>query len=152
LISGLELSRQLHGEVIAPVLARRFPHVRYASARLDSGSDVLGFDTSASRDHGWGPRVTVFLGQDDLAAAGTELRAVLAEALPAAIAGVATRFARPTAQLPDAFGHGIEVTTAEGFFSQWLGCNPGQPLTIVEWLVSGAGQPAAGCCRRRRLA
>jgi hypothetical protein len=85
LISGLELSRQLHGEVIAPVLARRFPHVRYASARLDSGSDVLGFDTPVSRDHGWGPRVTVFLGQDDLAAAGTELRAVLAEALPAAM-------------------------------------------------------------------
>ena len=140
MISGLELSRQLHGEVIAPVLARRFPHVRYASARLDSGSDVLGFDTSVSRDHGWGPRVTVFLGQDDLAATETELGAALAEALPATIAGVATRFARPTAQAPDAFGHGIEVTTVEGFFSQWLGCNPRQPLTIVEWLAAPASR------------
>lgn len=140
LISGLELSRQLHGEVIAPVLARRFPHLRYASARLDSGSDVLGFDTSVSRDHGWGPRVTVFLGHDDLSAAGAEVRAALAEALPATIAGVATRFARPTAQAPDAFGHGIEVTTVEGFFSQWLGCDPRQPLTIVEWLAAPASR------------
>lgn len=140
LISGLELSRQLHGEVIAPVLARRFPRIRYASARLDSGSDVLGFDTSVSRDHGWGPRVTVFLGPEDFAAAGTELRAALAEALPAAIAGVATRFARPTAQAPHAFGHGIEVTTVEEFFSRWLGCNPRQPLTIAEWLAAPASR------------
>lgn len=140
MISGLELSRRLHDEVIAPVLTRWFPRLRYASARLDDGSDVLGFDTPVSRDHGWGPRATLFLGDDDLAAAGTDVRAAMEEALPQAIAGVATRFARPTAKAPAALGHGIEVTSVREFFLRWLGCDPRQPLATVEWLAAPASR------------
>jgi hypothetical protein len=140
MIPGLELSRRLHDEVIAPVLARWFPRLRYASARLGDGSDVLGFDTPVSRDHGWGPRATVFLRDDDLAASGSDVLAAIEEALPQAIAGVPTRFARPTAQAPDAFGHGVEVTSIREFFRRWIGCDPRQPLTTVEWLAAPASR------------
>ena len=140
MIPGLEVSRRLHEEVIAPLLAQRFPQVSYASARLDGGSDVLGFDTPVSRDHGWGPRVTLFLGHEEFATAGSAIAAALEEALPDTVAGVATRFAQPTAQAPDSIGHGIQVTTIGAFFQLWLGCDPRRALATADWLAAPASR------------
>jgi hypothetical protein len=52
-LPGLELSRVFYAEAVAPILALRFPGVQYAAARLDTGSEVLGFDTRSGR---WAPR------------------------------------------------------------------------------------------------
>jgi hypothetical protein len=45
---GRELNAAFHAEVVAPLLGRR----RYAAALLGTGSDVLGYDTAVSTDHG----------------------------------------------------------------------------------------------------
>ena len=135
---GMELSRRLHDDVVAPFLRRQFPGLAYAAARLDGGSDVLGFETAVSRDHGWGPRATVFLGPADLLTLGDKVSAGLEEALPDEIDGVPTRFAQPSADAPDIFGHGVRVDSIEGFFRDWIGCSPGSAMTIVDWLAAPA--------------
>lgn len=56
-IPAAELSAAFYAEVVRPLLDRR-PH---SAALLGWGSDVLVYDTERSTDHGWGPRLTVFL-------------------------------------------------------------------------------------------
>src|SRR5688572_32549307 len=67
---GLTLSERFYRTAVEPILRIRFPGLRYAAARLGRGSDVMGFDTAQSRDHHWGPKTTLFLGEDDLARHG----------------------------------------------------------------------------------
>ncbi len=64
-ISGLDLSRRFFRDVIHPLLAAAFPALRYAAALLGPGSEVLGFDTEMSIDHDWGPRLFLFLREED---------------------------------------------------------------------------------------
>lgn len=142
LLTGLELSHRLHASVIAPLLERHFPAVPYASARLDGGSDVLAFDTLVSRDHGWGPRATLFLSPGDLVARGDEILAAIERALPPALATIPTYFPQPTPRDPNRVHHGIEITTVEAFFRRWLDCDPRQPLTELDWLAAPASRLA----------
>ena len=58
---GLELSRLFYLEAVRPILDRSFPGLPHAAGRLDTGSEVLGFDTARSMDHWWGPRVQLFV-------------------------------------------------------------------------------------------
>src|SRR5436190_17044788 len=60
-MSGCELAQQFYAEVVAPLLARAMPRLRYAAGRLGSGSDVLGLDDAMSRDHDWGCRLTLLV-------------------------------------------------------------------------------------------
>jgi hypothetical protein len=82
-VPGLAVSRRLYDEVVAPALTGT-PH---AAARVDSGSDVLGFDTARSMDHDWGPRLQVFVA-DRAAVPGA--REAVDAALPPAFHGIPT--------------------------------------------------------------
>ena len=64
-VSGLDLSRRFFQEIVRPLLTRNFPAVRYAAALLGPGSEVLGFDTEISTDHDWGPRLFLFLREEE---------------------------------------------------------------------------------------
>lgn len=48
---GTELVRSYYEQVVAPLLAARWPGLPHAAGRLGSGSDVLGLDDAMSRDH-----------------------------------------------------------------------------------------------------
>lgn len=65
-IKGFELSSLYFKEAVQPILDSYFPHLDYSAGRLDFGSDVLGFDTPMSRDHDWGPRLILFLDENEL--------------------------------------------------------------------------------------
>ncbi|WP_207944593.1 hypothetical protein [Actinomadura rubrisoli] len=58
---GAELAGAFHSDLVRPLLARAMPRLRYAAARLGSGSDVLGLDDAMSRDHDWGCRLTLLV-------------------------------------------------------------------------------------------
>jgi hypothetical protein len=93
-LPGLKLSRILYEEAVRPILAGAYPGLRYTAARIGSGSEVLGFDTARSADHEWGPRLNLFLSDQDLAEHGERIHRLLAECLPKEVRGWPTHFRR----------------------------------------------------------
>ena len=80
-MGGRELARQFHADVVAPLLTRAMPRLRYAAGRLGSGSDVLGLDDAMSHDHDWGCRLTVLVDEPDSDAV-PQVNALLERELP----------------------------------------------------------------------
>ena len=141
-IPGLTLSKYFHDEVIHPLMMERFPGLSYSAARLDYGSDVLGFDTPMSMDHGWGPKLTLFLTVQDWPACHTELNDCFANHLPFQYRGFPTHFGEPlvdggvmTLKETYPIQHGITVTTPDLFFLEYLGVDIQSPLTPAVWLT-----------------
>ena len=141
-IPGLKLSEFFHDDVVQPLMAKKFPGLSYCAARLDFGSDVLGFDTPMSMDHGWGPKLTLFLTEQDWPVFHTVLNDFFAHHLPFEFRGFPTHFGEPLSdggvmKLKETYPirHGISVTTPKMFFLDYLGVNHHQPLTPTIWLT-----------------
>jgi hypothetical protein len=109
--TGRELARRFHADVVAPLLARSMPGLRYAAGRLGSGSDVLGFDDVMSRDHDWGCRLTLLVGERDRDAVPA-IRGLLDEKLPESYRGFPVRFPFTGDSSPS---HQIDAATVAGF-------------------------------------
>jgi hypothetical protein len=122
---GSELSRGFYREVIRPLLGT----VPHSAGLLGWGSDVLGYDTERSTDHGWGPRLLVFVD------GGTDcgrLAAALDAGLPETYSGRPVRFGwdRVPAQ------HWVMVTTLSSWLQQQLGVDASAGMSTVDWLVT----------------
>ena len=116
---------------MGPLLARELPRLRYAAARLGSGSDVLGLDDTMSRDHDWGCRLTLLVDEVDRPAV-TAVGDLLARELPERFLGYPVRFAMTW---DEAVTHRVQVATAGDFAVSRLGVNPLQGLSAWEWLT-----------------
>jgi hypothetical protein len=155
-LPGLELCRGFYDEAVRPILDRHFPRLAHGAARLDNGSDVLGFDDPVSTDHGWGPRVTLYLAEADFTAAlAAGVRRGLADELPLTFRGLPTHWqgGMTTATDRRPVAHNVGVTTVRRFFAHDLGVDPlrAAPLTAAEWLVLSEQQlraTAAGAVYR----
>jgi len=144
-IKGLELSRLFFEEAVRPVLQREFPSLRYAAALLGTGSEVLGFDDEMSADHGWGPRVDLFLTEADFDAARDAVRDALGRGLPHRFRGYPTSFTEPdpadngTQHLEERDSgpvrHKVELMTARGFFKGYLAFDVGREVEPADWLT-----------------
>jgi hypothetical protein len=142
---GIELSEGLYEEAVEPILRDAFPGLRHAAARIGSGSEVLGFDTSRSADHEWGPRLEIFLTAEDQAQHGAAVRRTLAERLPKEIRGWPTHFEESDdpldpvgrMQLTDGpVNHRVDVYDVDGWVAEQLGVrSAGAELTTREWLA-----------------
>jgi hypothetical protein len=130
-LRGAEVARLYYQDLVGPVLGRAFPGLRYAAARLGSGSDVLGYDDARSRDHDWGCRLTVVLDDPDapLIPAATE---VLERELPETFRGLPVRF---DVTWDPARTHNVHVTTVRELAVSRLGVDPLQGLSTLDWLV-----------------
>src|SRR6516165_5418238 len=94
-IPRVQLNRLFYREVVAPVLASAFPDLRYSAALIGYGSDVLGYDLERSTDHEWGPRLVLFLAEDDRESLGGSIDEVLSTRLAAEFRGYPTNFTEP---------------------------------------------------------
>ena len=107
-VPGVELGGALYREAVAPRL-RGVPH---SAVRLGPGSDVLGYDTARSTDHGWGARLAV----------------LVADGGPHPLDGVPAEFR----------GWPVEVVVVGiGMFLTWqLGFDPRAGISTRDWLVT----------------
>jgi hypothetical protein len=129
--SGADVSRRFYSDAVAPVLAREFPRLRYAAARLGSGSDVLGLDDAMSRDHDWGCRLTLLVDAAD-ASSVPSVRDRLEEQLPSSWRGRPVRF---TTTWDPRVVHRVEVATVGDFARSRTGVDPLDGLSMVDWLM-----------------
>lgn len=134
-LSGIELSAAFHRAAVGPLLQQELPGLRYAAARLGSGSDVLGLDDAMSRDHDWGCRLTLLVDEADRAAVPS-VHDLLAARLPERFWGLPVRFATTW---DASVSHRVEVATAGDFAASRLGVNPLHGLSVLDWLAL-AGQ------------
>jgi hypothetical protein len=142
-VPGLALSRLFYEQAVRPILASSFPALEHSAALIGPGSEVLGFDTPISSDHHWGPRVMLFLNDGDHVAFAETVSRTLAEQLPRTFVGYPTNFGPPDpfgVQLLDPaaegpINHRVELLTACGFFSAYLGWDAADDPTTTEWLT-----------------
>ena len=123
-VPNLELNARFYDEIVGP-LVRAWPH---SAGRLGEGSEVLGFDTPRSTDHGWGPRLVVFVDADDLDATR---RAVIG-GLPQTFEGWPVRYGWDLYPVV----HHVEVTTLSRWLVDTIGCDATTGMSTVDWLLA----------------
>jgi hypothetical protein len=122
-VPGLELARRFYADVVAGLL----DSTTHSAARLGEGSDVLGFDTERSTDHGWGPRLQLFVEADEAA----NVAARLERALPDTYLGWPVRFGWDDVPV----SHHIDVDTVDGWLDRRLGLGS-RDLEPIDWLAT----------------
>lgn len=145
-VSGKLLSRMMYEEAVRPLMRAHAPNLSYGAALVGPGSDVLGYDTARSMDHDWGPRLMIFLAEQDLGEWASQLDDVFLQELPPTIAGLPTRF-REFADDPgimhmatgDGGGpllHRVRITSLRSFMRDMLGIVSLDELDVATWLTT----------------
>ncbi len=142
-IPGLKLSKLFYEGKVKPILSSVFPRVRHSAALIGWGSEVLGFDTRISRDHHWGPRVLLFLGEKDYPRLKDKISEVLSAELPYEFMGYSTNYSKPEpngVRHPLRIGRGpvnhmVNIYTVRSFFKTRLGFDLNRTITTVDWLT-----------------
>jgi hypothetical protein len=129
-LSGAELAHRFFSDVAEPLLSRALPGLRYAAARLGSGSDVLGLDDAMSRDHDWGCRLTLLV-DEDARDQVPRISAILEEELPERFGEFPVRF---PVTWDSSLSHKVEVATVADFTASRLGVDPSGGLSVLDWL------------------
>ena len=111
-------------DVVGPLVAR-WPH---AAARLGSGSEVLGFDSERSTDHGWGPQLVVFVDDESVAAVNVAVN----DGLPEAFRGWPIRYGWDDIPVD----HHVAVTTLAAWLVGMLGVDASTGFSTIDWLLT----------------
>ncbi|WP_427892404.1 DUF4037 domain-containing protein [Kribbella sp. GL6] len=117
-----ELSAGFYADVVAPVLAG----TGHAAGLLGWGSDVLGYDTSRSMDHDWGPRLVVLVDEPD------PVRKQIEAVLPDEYRGFPVRFGSSV----HAVEHRVTVARLGDWLRGHLGFDASQGVGLDDWLVT----------------
>jgi len=117
-IPGLELARAFYEEGVSGIVG----DVPHSAAFLGYGSDVLGYDTERSTDHGWGPRMQIF--------ADVELD--LDSRLPETFRGWPVRYGWDDHPVR----HRVEVTPLGPWLVSRLGFDPRPGMETRDWLTT----------------
>jgi hypothetical protein len=123
-VPAIELNRGFYNAVVAPILEPW----HHSAALIGWGSQVLGYDTERSTDHGWGLRVAIWVAEDDVAPA----RAALDRDLPETYAGWPLRYAWDDWPMR----HYVNVTTPAEWLTAQLGVDPTREMSAVDWLTT----------------
>ena len=144
-IPGLDLNRAFYVEVVQPLLATRFPDLVYSAGLIGYGSDVLGYDTERSTDHEWGPRLLLFVTDEDYSALARAIDDTLRRELSPIFRGYSTNFSAPDAAdggvrllapgIPGAINHHITLATVSSFVQSQLGIRSADSISRRDWLA-----------------
>jgi hypothetical protein len=141
-IPGIELNEGFYIDIVKPLLDREFPELKYTASLIGYGSDVLGYDNRTSMDHNWGPRLQIFLSENDFEVLSGSLTKLFQYNLPFEYKGFPTNYTAPrydqtqsmesTTKYP--VNHQIEVHTLSSYLNQYLGVENVAGITLREWL------------------
>jgi len=126
----------LYEEKLKPIIEGKFPGLRYAAATLGMCSEVFGLDDEISRDHEWGPRVSIYLAEQDHARYATEMTAAFRELLPPEFKGFAMMWRKPGVDVHDtreAILYHVGVSTVPKVLGFYGGIKA-LPLQDMDWL------------------
>ena len=123
-VNGVDLARMFYIEAVRPLIGEQ----DHSAARLGPGSDVLGFDTPRSTDHGWGPQLHIFVVASEVDAT----RTAIDSGLPAEFHGWPVRFGWDEV----AVQHHVSVVSLEEWFEFHLGFDPQEGITVQNWLTT----------------
>ena len=123
-VSGIDLARMFYVEVVRPLIEGR----THSAARLGSGSDVFGFDTPRSTDHGWGPQLHLFVAASEVDA----VRKIIDSGLPEEFHGWPVRFGWDEV----AVQHHVSVVPLGEWLKSHLGFDPQVDITVENWLTT----------------
>jgi hypothetical protein len=122
-VPAIALNEGFYRDVVAPLVAPW----QHSAAHLGWGSDVLGYDTERSTDHGWGPRLCVFVAGADAGA----VRDVVNRGLPDEYRGWPVRFGWD--DVPER--HHVYVGPLAAWAAYTLGCDATGELSHADWLT-----------------
>jgi len=128
---GLTLSRQFYWEVVRPILDAHYPELPHSAALLGKGSEVLGFDTAQSMDHDWGPRLMLFLNENDYSNKASAMEEMLRRDLPTQFHGFPVQW---LIEGPSAY-HCVELLTIRDFFLDYLNFDLRGEVEPADWLT-----------------
>ena len=141
---GLELARLYYTEAVRPILQTCYPDLTHSAGLIGSGSEVLGFDSPMSADHNWGPRVIIFLSEEEHGRLAGELQETLGWRLPFSFRGHPTHFEEvvgeagtvlPVVTEQRPIAHRVQVTTLQGFVRRYTRIEIDQELAPLDWLT-----------------
>lgn len=124
-------------------MAEHFPNLRYSTALMGEGSDVMGYDTPQSMDHNWGPHLRLFLTEHDYKNKTKEIDKVFRKNLPYTFMGFPTNYTeeketylrqkmKPIKSGP--VNHMIKFHSIKQFYAQFLEFDPYKKITSEDWL------------------
>ena len=123
-VPGAELSRTFYDDVVSGLVAG----VPHSAALLGTGSDVLGLDTVRSTDHGWGPRLQLFVPMGSVGEVHQEIEA----GLPDEFHGWPTRYGWDDVPV----GHHVEIAVLSDWLDRRLGFDPRDGVSTLQWLTT----------------
>ncbi len=136
-IPGLALGALFYQEVVRPILDREFPGLPHSAALIGAGSEILGFDTAMSTDHDWGPRVMLFLREEEHERYQTAIQQAMGRGLPREFRGYSTDFGASAAagEADREVAHRVQTFTPRGFFLDYLGFDLRRDIGPADWLT-----------------
>jgi len=135
-IPSLELSRMLYEEEIEPIMEKKFHNLKYAAATLGMCSEILGLDDEVSMDHEWGPRVIIFLSENDYLRYSKDMMPIFQELLPSKFRGFPMMWRKPGVDIHntrETILYHVSVRTVPAVLKFYGGITS-LPLEDVDWL------------------
>lgn len=127
-MKGMELCRRFYDECVRGIMEENFAGLLYSAGLLGFGSDILGYDDDVSQDHDWGPRLYIFLCEED-AERSKEVFNMLGRRLPASFCGYPVCFDEPDIKPR------ITVGTYADYLEGVLGVRSADGLSLAHWLA-----------------
>jgi hypothetical protein len=123
-----DISRELFGEVVLPILQREFPQetARAAFGLFGLGSEALGMDDELSRDHHWGVRIDGLVPDDVPIERREAIQRTVCAQLPHSFQGISLREGHLA-------GAGLTLDGLQSFLQRSIGLNH-VPESHREWL------------------
>ncbi len=141
-IKGLKLNEGYYKDVVKEIIESNYPELNYSAGLIDYGSDVFGFDTPVSMDHNWGPRLILFLSEQDFDECQKRLDNLLRNELPYEYKGFPTNYTSPDFDQVQRMkkikkgqgNHLIEITTLSRYLDRYLGFKDVENIELLDWL------------------